>query len=413
MFLISIFIKIPPIPPLVKVGEREFFSSGKGGLLASSFLALLFAWTLIGPCGCTTFGERPHEVVKEDLFKEYLQKGRDCEDKGDLVEALKQYKLAMTLNPASKEVIDCSNRVETALRRLAEKHYKAGLTLDKAGKYARSRQQFLIALRLWPDYPEAINMLTTRKRIQIKRYVVHTVRASESVSKLAKIYYGDPEKFSIIAKYNNFDDASRIAVGQKIKIPEIEGIDFLVGKEPIETESLSVDDLEIAEWDWEDYALEDRPEPVDQVAIYRNHGVDLFRKGEYQMAIVEFNKVLNANPDDNIALAYSHKSHYQLAMDFYAKKDYLGARDQFKASLRYTKDCYKCNVYIRKSEDLYKERHYKKGMRFYNDEQLNKAIKEWELVRLMDSDYKKVNEFINKAKTLLKKIEELKKSQKS
>ncbi len=165
MFLISIFTKIPLIPPLVK-----------GRILASSFLALLFAWTLIGPCGCTTFGERPHEVVKEDLFKEYLQKGRECEDKGNLVEALKQYKLAMTLNPANKEVIDGSNRVETALHSLAEKHYKSGLELDKAGKYARSRQQFLIALRLWPDYPEAINILTIRKRIQIKRYVVHTVR---------------------------------------------------------------------------------------------------------------------------------------------------------------------------------------------------------------------------------------------
>jgi len=83
------------------------------------------------------------------------------------------------------------------------------------------------------------------------------------------------------------------------------------------------------------------------------------------MAIVEFNKVLNANPDDNIALAYSHKAHYRLAMDFYAKKDYLGARDQFKASLRYTKDCYKCDMYIRKSEDLYKEMHYKGGIRSF------------------------------------------------
>lgn len=401
MFLISIFTKIPPIPRLVK-----------DGMLALIFPALLFAWALIGPCGCATFGERPREVVREDLFTEYLQKGRECEDKGDLVEALKQYKLAMTVDPANKEVIDVSNGVETALRRLAEKHYKAGLKLDKAGKYARSRQQFLIALRLWPNYPEAIRMLTTRKRIKIKRYVVHTVRSSESVSQLAKIYYGDPEKFSIIAKYNNFDDASRIAVGQRIKIPEIEGVDFLVGKEPIETESLPVDNSEIAEWDWEDYALEDRPEPVDQVAIYRNHGVDLFRKGEYQMAIVEFNKVLNANPDDNIAIAYAHKSHYQLAMDFYAKKDYLGARDQFKASLRYTKDCYDCNLYITKSEDLYKEMHYKEGIRFFDRERLNEAIKEWERVRVMDPDYKKVNELINKAKTLLKKIEELKKSRK-
>jgi hypothetical protein len=70
-------------------------------------------------------------------------------------------------------------------------------------------------------------------------------------------------------------------------------------------------------------------------------------------------------------------------------------------------------MYISKSEDLYKEMHYKKGIRFFDREQLTKAIKEWELVRSMDPDYKKVNELISKAKTLLKKIEELKKNQTS
>ena len=408
-----IFTIIYPFPHLMKGGMRKFFNPGKCGGLASSFLVLLFALTLIAPSGCATLGQGPHEIVKEDIFKEYLLKGRAFEGRGDLVAALKQYKLAMTVDSSNKDAVDSANRVETVLQGLAEKYYKEGLKLDKEGKYAHSRKQFLIALRLWPDHPEAKKMLITRKRIKIKRYVVHTVRSSESLIKLANIYYGDPEKFSIIAKYNGFDDASKIAVGQKVKIPEIEGVDFLVGKEPIEAESLSVDDSEIAEWDWEDYAFEDRPEPVDQVAIYRNHGVDLFRKGEYQMAIVEFNKVLNATPDDSIALAYSHKSHYQLAMDFYAKKDYLGAIDQFKASLRYTKDCYQCNMYIRKSEDLYKEMHYKMGIRFFDREQLTEAIKEWERVRAMDPDYKKVNELINKAKTLLKKIEELKKSQTS
>ena len=130
------------------------------------------------------------------------------------------------------------------------------------------------------------------------------------------------------------------------------------------------------------------------------------------MAIVEFNKVLNAQPDDSMALLYSFMSHYQLAMDLYNKKDYLGARDQFQASLRYRQDCYKCKLYIRKSEDLYKDKHYKSGIRLFDKEQLKEAIKEWELVRLIDSDYKKVNVLINKARTLLKKIDELKESQK-
>ena len=368
---------------------------------------------LASATGCASLGKGPHEAVGEKFLEECLQKGREHEDKGDLVEAFKHYKLAMTVDPLNKEATDRSKRIKTVLRTSAEKHYKEGLRLKKAGKYARGRQQFLIALRLWPDFPEVIDALTSRKRIKIKRYIVHMVKPGESVSRLAKIYYGDSQKFPIIAKYNNFGDATRIHVGQRIKIPEVEGVRLLVGKEPVETEALDIADLGFAEWDWEEYALEERPEPVDQVAIYRNHGIDLFRKTKYQLAIVEFRKVLNAQPDDRIALVYSHKSHYQLAMDLYNNREYLEARDQFEASLRYSNDCHKCKLYIRKSEDSYKEKHYKRGIRFFDKERLNEAIKEWELVRLMDPNYKKVNELIKKAGTLLKKIEELKESQKS
>ena len=64
--------------------------------------------------------------------------------------------------------------------------------------------------------------------------------------RLAKIYYGDSQKFPIIAKYNNFGDATRIRVDQRIKIPEVEGVELLVGKEPVETEALEVADLGFA-----------------------------------------------------------------------------------------------------------------------------------------------------------------------
>ncbi|UCF85680.1 MAG: LysM peptidoglycan-binding domain-containing protein [Desulfobacteraceae bacterium] len=339
--------------------------------------------------------------------------GREHENSMDLVGALKQYELAVTVNPLNQEAIDSAHRVEIALHGFAEKHYRAGLKLETAGKYAHARQQFLIALRLWPDHPEVINVLTTKKRIQIKRYIVHTVKTGDSVAKLAKVYYGDSQKFSIIAKYNDLGDATRIHVGQKIKIPEIKDVDFLAAKEPIETEALAASDMEFAKWDWEQYALEERPEPVDQVAIYRNHAIDLFRKKEYQLAIVEFDKVINVRPEDKIALIYSHKSHYQLAMDLFNKRNYLRARDQFESALRYSKDCHNCKLYIKKSEELYKETHYKRGIRFFDKERLSEAIKEWERVRLMDPNYKKVNELIKKARTLLKKIEELKESQKS
>lgn len=362
--------------------------------------------------GCVSLGMGPREISGEALHTQYMQKGGAYEVGGDLVAALEQYKLAMTVDPSNKTSARRAKRVEKELRRKAEEHYKAGIKLNNEGKYGRGRQQFLIALRMWPDYPEVVRMLTNRKRVQIKRYVVHTAKPGESVARLAKMYYGDSQKFSIIAKYNDFSDASHIDVGQKIKIPEIEGMEFLAGKEAIETEAVSAPDLDLPDWAWEEYALEEREAPVDQVAIYRNHGIDLFRKREYQLALVEFIKVLNAQPDDSSAMVYSHKSHYRIAMRYFREKDYLRARRHFEASRRYRLDCEECDLYIRRCEDLYKETHYKNGIQYFDREQLSEAIREWELVRLIDPDYKKVNEFIDKAKKLLKKIEELKGTQK-
>ena len=365
----------------------------------------------------------PVEAPEEKFVKECLQKGRVYKDGGDMVAALKQYKIAMTVAPRNQEAIENRNRVEIELRNLAEEHYMVGLKFHKQGKYGLAHHQFLVALRLWPDYPEVVEILTSRKRLKIIRYIVHTIKPGESLSKVANIYYGDFHKFPVIAKYNNITDATRIKIGQKIKVPEIEGTEFLVGKEAIETEKVEVADAGF--WAWEGYTLEvqkkeEEPEvgvkeeeekPEDQIAIYRDHGVDLFRKKKYREAIVVFNKVLNERPEDSIALEYSYKAHFQQGITLFSEKDYLAARDQFEVCLRYRSDCRKCHGYVKESEDLYKEMHYKKGIQLFNKELLTDAIREWRLVKLIDPDYKRVNYLISKAKTILKRIEKIKESQ--
>jgi tetratricopeptide (TPR) repeat protein len=363
------------------------------------------------------------ETPEKRFGEVFIQKGRECEHKGDLVAALRNYELGSTVDPLNHEALEGQNRLKVTLHNLAERHYKEGLKFHKEGKYNLARQQFLIALRLRPDYPEVIKMLTSRKRIQIKRYIVHTIRTGESLSKVAKIYYGDYHKFPIIARYNNITDATRVYGGQEIKVPEIEGMEFLVGEAAVSTEEMELPDL--GSLGWEGDALEafkgdQAPEleaeegegdHMDQAAIYRDHGIELFKKKEYQEALVEFAKVLNVYPEDHVALEYSYKYYFQNAMTLFENKDYLAARDQFQACLRYKHDCQECHRHIKTSEDLYKELHYKRGIQFYDKELLYEAIKEWELVKALDPSYKRTEYLIDKSKTILKKIEELKRSQ--
>lgn len=373
--------------------------------------------------GCATLSKKPPKkiakVTEKKLFHAYLQKGREYEAKGDLVEALKQYKLAVTVNPSDRMAIENHNRLEKTIRQSAKTHYKVGLKFHKAGQHDRARRHFLIALRLRPDYPEALKMLTPtptpQKPVPAKRYIVHTIKPGESLSKVAMIYYGDYHKFPIIAEYNNIADATLVAVGQKIKVPEIEGVSFLAKREDVKTEKLKVP--EPAQPDQKkkkEEKADEEPadeEPVDTVAIYRDHGIDLFNKKQYEEAVVEFNKVLNVEPDDAIAREYCYKSHFQQAMALFEKEDYLSAKKEFEASLRYKSDCQKCHEYAKRSEEIYKDIHYKRGISYFGKEQLAEAIKEWELIHDIDPGYKEVEKNINKAKTLLKRLEEIRKAQ--
>ena len=405
------------------------------------FLYFIMAILLIG---CVTPAKKPPEKLtaveisdkKKGLCEEYLGRGRDYEGKGDPVEALKQYKIALTVDSENQEAIDGKDRLESSLRNAAEEHYQMGLKFQKEGKYGLARQQFLTALRFRPDYKKAAKILTSRKRFKIKRYIVHAIKPGESLSQVAKIYYGDYYKFPVIAKYNNITDATKVEVGDKIKVPEIEGVEFLEGKESIETEETEIADaalwkdegkeeevlpeteageeeaepVEKAEVEIEDLE-EEESEPVDQVAVYRNHGIDLFNKKKYQEAIVVFNKVLKENPEDSLAKEYSYKASFEEGMILFGKKDYLAAKDKFEACLGFKSDCRQCHTYMKESEDLYKEMHYSQGIQLFNKQLLLEAIKEWELVKIYDNNYKRVNYLIRKARTILKNIEGLKEDQ--
>ncbi len=52
-------------------------------------------------------------------------------------------------------------------------------------------------------------------------YQIYTVKAGDTLSKIAKEFYGDPTKYPIIAEYNGLEDPSLIVIGQVLRIPPL------------------------------------------------------------------------------------------------------------------------------------------------------------------------------------------------
>ena len=49
---------------------------------------------------------------------------------------------------------------------------------------------------------------------------VYTVEAGDNLSKISKYFYGDANKYAVIAQANDLADPDKIRVGQKLVIPE-------------------------------------------------------------------------------------------------------------------------------------------------------------------------------------------------
>lgn len=542
--------------------------------------------SLVLMIGCSTFGTKSPET----LAKEYTAKAQQYEEQGDLVEALKQYKLVLAVDPDNQLAQQKKATLEPQLKNLAEEHYKTGIKFYNKGQYGPARKEFLTALRYNPEHAKAKARLTATSKdlgqvkryivhtvqtdesistlaeryygdfrkfhfiaeyneledatqvrvgqdikipviegipiiadpaaiktdsaetaealpgeiITVKRYIIHTVQPEETLSKLAKMYYGDLSKFDVIAKFNDIFDGTSVRVGQKLKIPEVEGLPFLVEGKVEETKTVALPKdqplTEAAAEKPKDAQVSEKPTTIeDQTANYRELGIELYKNEEYSDAIIEFNKVLSVNPYDETALNYTaraylekgrrsfdnkaysqaekefeaslkynkncpdcrdyinkiekksranlrdeaialyngkkfkeaivkfeavvkndpkdsgaleylEKSHFQQGLILFGKEDYLAARDEFKTSLGYNKNCDQCEKNIQKSEDAYKEVHYDKGLAYFGDQKLAEAIREWASVSALDPNYRDVNKNLTKAKTLYERLESIKRS---
>ena len=361
--------------------------------------------------GCAALRKKPHveEPPEVRLERVLLERAVEYEGEGNSQKALQFYEAALAVLASKKKGL------EESLHEDAEKHYQIGLEYYEQGKYSNARREFLVALRLRPDFPEVLQLLKPAPPPPFGHYVVHEVKEGEYLAAIAEKYYGDKTKFEIIARANNLDDATKLYTGMKLIIPETEGVVFsdLEKKQSSELalrdESIYAVTPDDGEKSGEDSSLISEQEMAyDPVAIYQEQGVTLLEEGQYLAALHEFQKVLNIDPSREKIQEYMAWAHYRQGEVFFNQAEYLKARDHFREALRYDEEWTACKEYIRRSEDAYKEVHYLKGIEDFEEERLKEAMEHWQLVSKIDPNYKQVQNYLHRAKKLFEKIRELK-----
>ena len=361
--------------------------------------------------GCAALRKKPEvkEPPEVRLEKVLLERALAYEREGQSQKALQLYEAALAVIASKKKGL------EESLRQDAEKHYQSGLEYSEKGKYSEARREFLVALRLRPDFPEVVELLKPVPPPPIGHYVVHQVKEGEYLAAIAEKYYGDKNKFEMIARANDLEDATKLHAGMKLIIPETKEVDFSDLKKkqsseiPTEEGTTYVATIEGDQASKENSLRASEQEmDYDPVAIYQEQGVTLLEEGQYLAALHEFQKVLNTDPSRKKVQEYMAWAHYRQGEVFFNQADYLKARDHFYEALTYDKDWTACKEYITRAEDAYKEVHYLRGIEHFEAERLKEAIEQWQLVSKVDPNYKQVQNYLLRAQKLFEKVQELK-----
>ncbi|MDA8141394.1 MAG: tetratricopeptide repeat protein [Desulfobacteraceae bacterium] len=354
------------------------------------------------------------EQTQSRLCTQFLSNARSLEERGDFPAALEKYKIALTVDPSSSAAEKGRARVSRILSQSADHYYQLGWQYYEQGKYGLTLNAFLTALKYQPDNPQASKILISRPLPDGYVDIVHVMQPGETLSTIAKEYYGDYKKFDVLAHYNHIDDAAMVPVGQQISVPQLSSLSLslLIGKEipwPLEAAA-------VAQASWPTEEKQRLSGPVtgsqdaadEQILAYRKSGIDLFKQGKYTDAVFELNKVVQAAPKDALARNYLAKAYYQQAMADENNGNYLKANKSYEAALRCDPECTQCAENAKRSMDRFKETHYTKGNVHFTKGELADAMMEWQMVYDADPKYQEVEQNLTKAKSLLEKMGKIK-----
>ncbi len=113
--------------------------------------------------------------------------------------------------PPPPDDLSPSKRVRKAMQQL------------QSGEYDQARDQLNWALQEKPNLQIATQLLEQMDADPIEylglKNFYYTVQPGDSLSLISKKFLNDPMKFVILARYNKLDNPSRLAPGQRIRIP--------------------------------------------------------------------------------------------------------------------------------------------------------------------------------------------------
>jgi tetratricopeptide (TPR) repeat protein len=296
----------------------------------------------------------------------------DYEKNGDLQLALFFWKVVSRLNPEDKEVTGRIESLRITIERESQKHFEKGVLLFGEGRRKEAQAEFLIALRQNPEHPEALDYL--KNRLHGERYISHVVAAGDTFPAIAEKLYRDPQMGLLIAALLGVAPTAKPTPGSVLQLPKV-------------TEKL--------------------PTPTLDIDQELKNASALLADGQFETAAALMDKVLRQEPTNSAVRSLADQVHYQNGKRLHLERRYRDALREFtKVSPGYQDtDVFVAVIGQQLEKDA--ETHYRRGVNHFVNEDLAKAIEEWEQTLALNPDHQKAAQDIENARELLKKLKKV------
>jgi tetratricopeptide (TPR) repeat protein len=349
-------------------------------------ISLVF-WVIV-IWGCAAPPTKPTEEKDPfSIFPErYRNKAMEYEKKEELQKALQSWEIVSSFTPSDEAVVKRIVGLKAQIQTLSDQHFKKGLSYYKTNSIESARREFLLVLSYNPDHKEALDYL--KHKLTGEDYILYEVGKGDTLKAIAKKKYNDAQKDFLIAYFNDLGKDGRLGPKTTLKLPILEATPIKQvmgskGKEiPIEEKGAIVDTKEML-----------------------NKAMVSFKGKNYQETASITQEILTYDPSNKDARDLANASNYQMGKILSQEKKFQEALESFSRVEPGYKDVKQSISFVKRE---LAGTHYIKGVKYFTDEEIDKAIKEWEETLTLDPNHPKAKKDIENARNLLQKLKEIK-----
>lgn len=333
-------------------------------------LSILLLFTALPFTGCAG----PPKGRSLDIFvsKHCQTKALAYEKNSELQLAIYNWRIVSKLSPEESHFAKRLADLQADSIRLAEKHFKVGVAYVKRNDIKAARKEFLIALRHNPYHKGALDYV--KNTLPEIGYVAYVVKAGDSIKDIAHAVYEDSGKDFLISHITGLDAGKRPAQGTTIMLPVLA---------PGLTRKLMDVEKELSK------------------------ARALFKLEKYEKVIPFAHKILEYDPKNKEAVDLVNASYFQIGKQFCLKGEYSRSLETFNQITPGYDGVQEAIAEAHGQMKKLAEMHYTIGVKHFVNEELIKAIEEWEKALALNPEHQKAKSEIENARSLLEKLKQI------